>query len=131
MAVSLKSVAPSLLKYDWAKRIGFGLVSPKWRELPLEVLVNATLDMGTSEGYFPAWDAFLGARFEAEISESVPTTIIFGDTDNTLPARTSQERSLTPTHAKWLVLSNCGHAPMWDQPEAVIAEISATAGISA
>jgi pimeloyl-ACP methyl ester carboxylesterase len=129
MAVSLKSVAPSLLKYDWAKKIGFGLVSPKWRELPLDVLINATLDMGTSEGYFPAWDAFLGARFEGEISANVPTTIIFGDIDNTLPARTSQERSLVPVHAKWVVLSNCGHAPMWDQPEAVVAEIFSTAGI--
>lgn len=131
MAVSLKSVAPSLLKYDWAKKIGFGLVSPKWRELPLEVMINATLDMGSSKGYVPAWDAFLGARFEGTIEARVPTTIIFGDIDNTLPARTSQERSLLPAHAKWVVLSQCGHAPMWDQPEAVIAEIYATAGISA
>ena len=131
MAVSLKSVAPSLLKYEWAKKIGFGLVSPKWRELPLDVMLNATMDMGTSKGYFPAWDAFLGARFEADIPESVPTTIIFGDTDNTLPARTSQEKSLLPAHAKWVVLSECGHAPMWDQPEAVIAEILAAAEISA
>ena len=129
MAVSLKSVAPSLLKYDWAKKIGFGLVSPKWRELPMDVLINATEDMGASEGYFPTWDAFLGARFDGAISSSVPTTIIFGDADNTLPARTSQERSLVPAHARWIVLSECGHAPMWDQPDAVVDEIFATAGI--
>jgi len=48
-----------------------------------------------------------------------------------LPARTSQEQSLLPAHAKWVVLSECGHAPMWDQPEAVIAEILAAAEISA
>ena len=82
--------------------------------------------MGTSRGYFPTWDAFLGKRFDEEISPAIPVTIIFGDTDNTLPAHTSQERSLAPKHAKWIVIPHCGHAPMWDHPQTVISYIEET-----
>ena len=68
------------------------------------------------------WDAFLGNRFDKEISPNIPVTIIFGDSDNTLPANNSQEKSLAPKHSKWVVLSQSGHAPMWDQVDAVVAE---------
>jgi pimeloyl-ACP methyl ester carboxylesterase len=54
-------------------------------------------------------------------------TIIFGDSDKTLPLNTSQERSLAPSHARWVVLSESGHAPMWDHPDEVIQEILITA----
>ena len=127
IASALQHIAPSLLKYEAIRKIGFSSVSPKWRELSVETCIDATLAMGRAPGYFPAWDAILKKRFDREIPTTVATTIIFGDTDNTLPARTCQERSLAPRHAKWLVLSECGHAPMWDQPDEVCAEIFATA----
>jgi pimeloyl-ACP methyl ester carboxylesterase len=128
MAKSLHKLSPTLLKYNWGKRIGFGMVSPLWRELPTEVCIDATFAMGRSEGYFPLWDAFLGQRFDKEIDSRIPVTIIFGDSDNTLPVRTSQERSLAPTHTKWVILSQSGHAPMWDHPEEVICEILENSG---
>jgi pimeloyl-ACP methyl ester carboxylesterase len=123
------ALAPSLLKKEWARKIGFGAVSPKWRELDFQTCLDAATAMGTSTGYFPAWDALLLKRFDKEISPSVPTTIIFGDSDNTLPVRTCQERSLAPAHAKWIVLPESGHAPMWDHPVEVAQEIITTAGI--
>ena len=122
------ALAPTLLKREWARKIGFGAVSPKWRELDFQTCLDATIAMGTSTGYFPAWDALLLKRFDKPISSNVPLTVIFGDSDNTLPVRTCQERSLAPAHAKWVVLSECGHAPMWDQPQQVADEIRLTAG---
>jgi pimeloyl-ACP methyl ester carboxylesterase len=83
--------------------------------------------MGSSAGYFPAWDAMLGLRFDKDIASDIPVTVIFGDSDNTLPAAHSQERSLAPTHSRWVVLPQSGHAPMWDRPTEVIAEIRHTA----
>jgi len=126
MARALHKSAPVLLKYKIARRIGFSSVSPRWDLLDVQTCIDATIAMGTSRGYFPTWDAFLGMRFDAEISPSIPVTIIFGDTDNTLPAHTSQERSLAPKHAKWVVLPECGHAPMWDKPAEVISYIRET-----
>jgi len=67
-------------------------------------------------------------RFDGTIPESIPVTIIFGDTDRTLPATTCQERSVAPTHAKWIIHPNTGHAPMWDNPIDVVDAIKKTAG---
>ena len=64
--------------------------------------------------------SFLGNRFDSPINEKIPVTIIFGDSDYTLPVENCQERSLVPNHAKWLVLPKSGHAPMWDQVDAVV-----------
>jgi pimeloyl-ACP methyl ester carboxylesterase len=126
MAVASYPLSPQLLRYRWAKKLGFGMVSPQWESLPLEICIDAARAMGTSVGYFPAWDAMLGLRFDSPISEKIPVAIIFGDSDNTLPAQFSQERSLVPAHSRWVVLPNSGHAPMWDSPGEVIAELLQT-----
>ncbi len=119
-------IASYFMQYTWARRIGFAAVSPLWKELPTHVVLDAVKAMGSSSGYYPAWDALLSLRFDKKISPTVPVTIIFGDTDNTLPAKTSQERSLAPAHAKWVRLTQAGHAPMWDHPRDVVDEILET-----
>lgn len=129
MASSLKVVSPLLLHYEWARKIGFENVSPLWRDFSYELCLEATHAMATAAGYYPAWDALLQKRFDKQVSESVPITVIFGDSDRTLPAATCQERSLVPPHARWMVFSECGHAPMWDHPSEVIDEILRTAGV--
>jgi pimeloyl-ACP methyl ester carboxylesterase len=123
MAGGVGKIAPSVLNYTWAKKIGFETVSPRWKDLSYEVCLDATNAMATSTGYFPAWDALLGKRFDKQISNEIPITIVFGDSDHTLPEKTCQERSLAPAHAKWVVLPQTGHAPMWDSPGEVISEI--------
>jgi pimeloyl-ACP methyl ester carboxylesterase len=120
-------IAPYFMQYEWARKIGFASVSPLWKELPAQTILDAAKAMGTSSGYYPAWDALLSLRFDKEISPQIPVTIIFGDSDKTLPLNTSQERSLAPSHARWVVLSESGHAPMWDHPDEVIQEILITA----
>jgi pimeloyl-ACP methyl ester carboxylesterase len=119
--------ADQIVKQEWARKIGFAEVSPRWRDFPNEVMVDAVVAYGGSDGYFPAWDGMLTRRFDKSISESIPVTILFGDSDNTLPAQTSQERTLAPAHARWITLSQSGHAPMWDSPHDCVAEIIHTA----
>ena len=126
MASGVEKLAPSLLNYTWAKKIGFETVSPRWKELSYEICLDATSAMAQSTGYFPAWDALLGKRFDKKVSENIPITIIFGDSDRTLPEKTCQERSLAPNHAKWIILPNTGHAPMWDSTDEVLSEINLT-----
>ena len=67
-------------------------------------------------------------RFDSSISDEIPVTIIFGDTDRTLPATTCQEKSLAPSHARWIIFPETGHAPMWDSPIDVVDEIKKTTG---
>ncbi|MFZ9640801.1 MAG: alpha/beta fold hydrolase [Candidatus Nanopelagicaceae bacterium] len=123
LAKLVNPVAPFAVHFERARGWGFSDVSPRWRTLSHEVCLDATKAMAKSPGYFPAWDAMLKKRFHANIPESVPITIMFGDSDNTLPADTCQERSLAPRHAKWLILPNGGHAPMWDHVDDVVAVI--------
>jgi pimeloyl-ACP methyl ester carboxylesterase len=129
MAAGTYRFADPLMKQEWARKLGFFEVSPRWRELPHELIVDAVRAYGSSAGYFPAWDGMLKRRFDKSISDSIPVTILFGDSDNTLPAQTSQERSLAPAHARWVTLSESGHAPMWDSPEECIAEIIHTTSL--
>ncbi len=130
MAQYTYKYADQLMKQEWARKLGFVEVSPRWRELPLETIVDAVVAYGSSEGYFPAWDGMLKRRFDKAISPQIPVTIIFGDSDKTLPAQTSQERTLAPAHARWVTLSESGHAPMWDSPQECIAEIIHTAALA-
>jgi len=119
LAKTLKPFRNIAVKSKLMRKIGFQRVSPKWHELSNETCLDASIAMTSCRGYFPAWDGMTGRRFDEKIPESVPVTILFGECDNTLPADVSQERSLAPSHCKWLVLENCGHAPMWDHPELV------------
>lgn len=129
MASGLRVVSPVLLHYEWARKIGFENVSPRWREFSYDLCLDATNAMATAAGYYPAWDALLRKRFDQQVPEFIPVTVIFGDSDRTLPSATCQERSLVPAHTKWMILSECGHAPMWDHPSEVIEEIFLTTGV--
>ena len=106
--------------------IGFATVSPVWRDLSYETCYEAAHAMLNCPGYFPAWDGMLSRRFDAQVSPTVAVTILFGDTDNTLPFPISQERSLAPAHSSWMVIDNCGHAPMWDYPQLIAKIIKET-----
>ena len=129
MVGGLKVVSPLLLHFKWARKLGFENVSPRWRDFSYQLCRDASYAITNAAGYYPAWDALLRKRFDKKISEHVPITLIFGDSDRTLPASTCQERSLAPAHAKWLVFSECGHAPMWDHPKEVVAQIFTTTGV--
>ncbi|MEY3893371.1 MAG: hypothetical protein RIR78_149 [Actinomycetota bacterium] len=130
LAKNSAALAPTFLKYEWSRKLGFESVSPRWREFSKELCLDATLAMANSPGYFPAWDGMLNKRFDSKIDPSIPVTIIFGDSDNTLPETTCQERTMAPAHAQWKTIEQCGHAPMWDHPQEVAAEIFAVAGIN-
>lgn len=123
LANNTKVLAPTFLKYEWARKFGFEDVSPQWREFSYELCLDATYAMAGSPGYFPAWDGMLKKRFDSKIEPSIPVKIIFGDSDKTLPAIACQERAMSPAHAEWIVLEQSGHAPMWDSAEIVAQHI--------
>jgi pimeloyl-ACP methyl ester carboxylesterase len=123
-------LAPSFLKYERSRKLGFGDVSPRWRDFSYELCLDATLAMANSPGYFPAWDGMLHKRFDSQIDSKIPVKIIFGDSDKTLPATTCQERTMAPQHSEWIIFEECGHAPMWDNTEKVAAHVLEIAGVS-
>jgi pimeloyl-ACP methyl ester carboxylesterase len=126
IAKTTRPLTPIALRYEWGKKLGFADVSPQWRNLSYEICLDASMAMGSASGYFQAWDGMLKKRFDSPIPQSIPVTIVFGDSDNTLPASNCQERSLVPAHSKWFVIDIWGHAPMWDHPTTVVRHILET-----
>ena len=127
LAKTTMKLAPTVLHFEPARRLGFWDISPRWQEFSYEICLDAVNALGKADGYYPAWDGMLMKRFDGTIPEQIPVTIIFGDTDRTLPATTCQERSVAPAHAKWIIFPDTGHAPMWDSPHDVVAAIEDTA----
>lgn len=119
-------LAPLLIPIKFFDWLFYKNISPKWNEIPLSIKLDSAVAMGSAHGYSKIRDAFTGTKFESQIRPTIPTTIIFGDTDKTLPAAGCQDRSLAPKHARWENLKNSGHAPMWDQVEATIKIIKET-----
>ena len=130
LARSTAAIAPAFLKYEWARKSGFERVSPRWRNFSIELCVDATIAIANSPGYVPGSNAMVQKRFDSAIDSAIPVTIIFGDSDNTLPATACQERTMAPAHSKWKIFEECGHAPMWDHPQEVATEIFAASGVN-
>lgn len=129
LAKSSSSLSTIFLKYEWARKFGFEDVSPRWHKFSYELCLDATIAMANSKGYFPAWDGMLSKRFDSQIDQDIPVKIVFGDSDNTLPEKTCQERAMAPGHSQWITLKESGHAPMWDNVEIVADHILEIAGI--
>jgi len=99
--------------------------------VPFTIAVDAAVAQADARGFEAAHDGALHTRFEraAQIPATVPVTIAFGDNDRLLPAPRFQQRDLAPAHARWDVLWNCGHAPMWDVPKVTTEIIRRTAAV--
>ena len=102
------------------------------RRSDLVAAVDAAYAQADARGFAQAHDGALHRSFEraASIPIDVPVTIAFGDNDRLLPAPRFQRRDLAPAHARWDVLWNCGHAPMWDVPKVTTQLIRATSRVS-
>ncbi len=121
-ARATRAVQPALLRSRVVRQLAFASVSAWPGRVPYDVALEAARAQADATGYEAALDGTLGLRFDraAEISSAVPVTAVWGDRDHVLPARSTQERSLLPEHAAWVVLPHCGHAPQWDAPGAVV-----------
>jgi pimeloyl-ACP methyl ester carboxylesterase len=112
-----------LLRSTLIRAVGFARNSPIWRTWSVETCHDAAIAMATSTGYDEAFIASLGrvANCALRIPPSVPLRVIFGDTDNILPAKSAQSRAYLPAHGTWEVWERCGHAIQLDYPERVAA----------
>src|SRR6266566_7488627 len=54
-------------------------------------------------------------------------TVAWGDKERLIPAKTRRRDEL-PVHTRFVALTDCGHNPMWDDPELVAGTILAGIG---
>lgn len=122
LAKALKPWINSLVRLKFMRRIGFSRNSPLWEQWSLETCRDAAIAMSHSTGYPLALRASLGkvAENTLKVPDSVPLIVVFGDTDNIIPAKSGQSKIFMPPHAQWLIWENCGHAIQLDHPERVV-----------
>lgn len=72
----------------------------------------------TAPGLSAANEAMRGSRFEALADIDVPVTLAWPEHD-----RLVSRPRLLPSNVRNVVLEDCGHIPMWDDPEQVVALI--------
>jgi len=109
------------------KAIGYKKITHLWRELSFESCRDSVLAMARSKGYKPMWLAANGRRFESTVPEKVKLSVVFGDNDLTLPEEIAREKSVAPSHSRWIVVDNCAHVIMWNYPTLTVELITKTA----
>jgi pimeloyl-ACP methyl ester carboxylesterase len=109
------------------KAIGYKKITHLWRELSFESCRDSVIAMARSKGYMPMWHGANGRRFESVVPEKVKLSVVFGDEDLTLPEEIAQEKSVAPSHSKWIVVDNCAHVIMWNYPTLTVELIKKTA----
>lgn len=120
--------APLLLRVDRLKSIGFWTSSAHPELLDRGLVLAATQAQSRSSGWAAAIAATHGRQCEAADNDSsIPVTAVWGDRDRILPVNSCQEPEGLPRHARWIRLRDCGHVPMWDQPEQSVNLIIQTA----
>ena len=117
-ATSLRTAIPTIMRVTPLRRTLMRTGVERTAQVPYRVAVDAAMAQADASGFDQAHDGALHRRFERAdaIARDVPVTVAFGDNDRLLPYPRFQRRDLAPAHARWEVLWNCGHAPMWDVP---------------
>lgn len=92
--------------------------------LSAEQALDDTLNLRHSKGFWPVF--FRGVNMPFTGTPAVPTTIGWGEKDRLLlPREGRRARAQLPqVHHEWL--PGCGHVPMLDDPEHVVAIVEAT-----
>ncbi len=128
-ALATRRAIPTIMGIRSIRRQLMRSGAERTSSVPYRIAVDAAFAQADASGFEAAHDGALHARFEraTEIPASVPVTIVFGDNDRLLPAPRFQQRDVAPAHARWEVLWNCGHAPMWDVPRVTTELIRRTA----
>ena len=109
------------------KAIGYKKITHLWRELSFESCRDSVIAMAKSKGYMPMWHGANGRRFASVVPEKVKLSVVFGDSDLTLPEEIAQEKTVAPPHSKWIVVDNCAHVIMWNYPTLTVELIKKTA----
>ena len=98
---------------------------------PRQMPPDAAIEMAATFARTPSFNAHLAAtrreRFRDGQNIDVPVTVAWGDKDRLIPAK-ARLRDELPMDTRYVTLPDCGHSPMWDDPELVAHTILEGAG---
>jgi pimeloyl-ACP methyl ester carboxylesterase len=124
--------AAGLLSRLASYRLGRALILGQTHGRPMRLTAGyaqaAIHAMGTCPGFDDVLDATIRRRYQATALISAPVTVAFGSRDRLLLQHQSRHLDQLPPGTHVAALPRCGHLPMADDPEAVTAVITESAG---
>lgn len=120
LALLTGDLADPLLASSAVRRLTLASASTHPERLDADLVRAAARAVRRASGYEVVLAAATGLRFARRDAIDVPVTVVFGDTDRILPGPGDRYRDAVPGHTRWIVLPDCGHAPMWDAPQACL-----------
>ncbi len=120
-------IVPRLMRSGLGRTLLLRGTVAKPRQMPAE----AAIEMATTYARTPGFRAHLAAtrreRFRGGQGIDVPVVVAWGDKDRLIPAK-ARRRDELPPKVRFVTLHDCGHNPMWDDPELVATTILHGAG---
>jgi pimeloyl-ACP methyl ester carboxylesterase len=115
-------LTPRLMRSELGRTVLLRGTMAKPRQIPAE----AAIEMAMTFARTPTFDAHISAtrreRFREGSKIDVPVTVAWGDKERLIPAK-ARRRDELPAHTRFVMLADCGHSPMWDDPELVAGTI--------
>lgn len=117
-------------RIPFVRNLLMGDATANFDTLDKSVLADHAVATRKAAGFYASHDGLLNVLFNRseEIAADVPVSIVWGLQDELLLPE-HQRRAAAPAHAKWIVLDQCAHVPMWDQPERSIQIIHETTNL--
>lgn len=109
---------PRIVASENGRRLLLASSVARPERVPAAAAERLVRSYATSPGLQAANEQMRAARFEALAAVDVPVTLAWPDRDRLV----ERPRDLPP-HVRNVTLTNCGHIPMWDDPEQVAALI--------
>jgi pimeloyl-ACP methyl ester carboxylesterase len=113
-----RKAAPNAPRNRLTRGLSFIQASGHPSDLPYEPVKTAIDDMATAPGFRETLHALEKRQFEDGAAITVPVTVAFGSRDRVLLPKVARRRDQLPDQTRWVTLSECGHIPMFDDPEA-------------
>jgi pimeloyl-ACP methyl ester carboxylesterase len=113
-----RKAAPNAPRTRLTRGLSFIQASGHPSDLPYEPVKTAIHDMATAPGFRETLRALEKRQFEDGAAITVPVTVAFGSRDRVLLPKVARRRDQLPDQTRWVTLSECGHIPMFDDPEA-------------
>lgn len=115
------------LRFRVLRAVCFGPLVAHPSRLTVDRMLGDALAFRRGRGFWPAARAAYAYRLTAE--SAVPVTVAWAERDRINPlAQSGRARARLPA-ARHVVLDDCGHVPMSDDPNLVAATILATTGV--
>jgi pimeloyl-ACP methyl ester carboxylesterase len=120
-----------LARYRAARVLIHGQTHGKPTQLTADQARTTIRELGQCPGFNATLAATRRRRYEAGSAVDAPVTLAFGSRDLILLQRQSRHIDQLPPGTQVQELRGCGHVPMSDDPNAVVALITATVAMTA